>query len=174
MVGTSKIRCRNMLYKFLLYFKRSVGCTRNKSKTMADSKHMSVYWHCRLSKRNRLHNISCLATYTRQLKQAVKVGWHFSHKIINQHLRQLHKMTCLGIGIAHALYILVYLCLISLSHRLSVRIMCKQLGCYLIDTLVGTLRTKHNGYKQLKYGAKLKLGCNLGMKLSKIVEYVGI
>ena len=141
----------DVAHEFLLYLQWCICRLGHESQTVAHTIYMSVDGHCRLSERHCLHHIGCLAAHTGQTQQTVKIVRHFATIIALYHARQLYKMSCLGVGIAYALDILVDLCLVGLRHGMSIRIMAKEFGSDLIDSLVGALRTKYYGNEQLKY-----------------------
>lgn len=135
---------------------------------------MRVDWHSCLSEGYGLHNIGGLATYSRQAQQTVEIARHLATIIVDKHTRQLYEMTGFGVGIANTLYVLVDLKLVGFGHRMGIGKVSKQFGRNLVDTLVGALRTEHNGYKQLEDARKLQLGGGVAVDGAQVVEHMAV
>ena len=98
----------------------------------------------------------------------------FSRRRVHKHARHLYKMFSLGVGIRNAPYIFENLVGICLRHACGVGIAFEQSRCYLVHTLVSTLRTEYNSHKQLEHAAELEFGSDLRCSGTEIIEYVSV
>ena len=134
----------------------------DQSQTVTHAEHMGVYRHCRLAEGHALDDVSRLAPYARQVQQLVHVRRHFTVVPFRQHPRHLHQMVGLRVRVRHALDEFQHVVHLCRRHRPCVGIMAKQLGCHLVDALVGTLGAEDNSYQQLEHAAELQLCCYFG------------
>ena len=139
-----------VFYQFLLYVIRGVCRLGNQSEAVTDPEDMGVDSHRGLAKGNTLDDVGSLATNARQVEQLTHVRGYLAMMTLHQHTGHLRQMSGFGVRIRNATYIFEDLVGISLCHRMGIGEATEKLGGYLVDALVGTLRTEDNGYQQLK------------------------
>ena len=133
---------------------------------------MGVYRHCRLAEGHALDDVSCLAPYARQVQQQVHVRRHFAVVPFCQHSRHLHQMVSLRVRVRDTLDEFQHVVHLCLRHCPRVGVMAKQLGCHLIDALVGTLCTQYDCHQQLEHTTELQFGISHGHLLAEVVQYL--
>lgn len=174
MVGLRKVVSRYVLHELLLHFQRCVSRAWHESETMTHTENVRVDWHRCLAERHSQHHVSRLAPYAWQAQQTVEVVRHFAPVLALYHASQLDEVARLGVRITHTLHVFVHLKLVGFCHRACVGIVGEEFGRHLIDTLVGALRTEHNGNEQLEHAAKLQFGSHFWMDAAEVVEHIFI
>ena len=136
-----------IFYQLAFYFIGSVSTFWYQSEAMAYAEDMGIDSHSRLAESYALNDVSRLTTNSRQVKQLVHVGRHFSLMPFYQLTGHHHQMLCLRVGIRNATNILQYVVNLCLSHRLRIRIVAEKLWRHLIDTLVRTLCAQDDSHQ---------------------------
>ena len=112
MVGIGGLACWGVLEEVLLYLVGGGAATGNESEAMAHAIDVGIDGHSVHAEGDCLHDVGGLASYAREAQQVVHAAGYLAMVVGDEHLGELHEVTCLGAGVGDATDVLKDLCLI--------------------------------------------------------------
>lgn len=166
-VGNGDVFGRNILSQFLLDTERGGATVGNQAEPVADTEHMGVDSHGSFVEYDRLDDVGCLTAYSGQFDELVQCVGNLTVEVLDQHLGHTYQMLGFVVGIGHAAYVVEDNFGRCCSQCFGGREVAKQRRRYQVDTLVGALCRKYDGYQQFERIAVVQFGFGYWAVLAK-------